>query len=222
LRTPLNAIAGYVDLLRMGIHGTVTEAQHAALERIERSERHLLSLINDILNFAKVEAGRVEYDLADVPLSDVVADIAPFVQLQLAKKQLTYEANVDTDIVVRADREKVRQILLNLLSNAIKFTNSGGRIAIEAVARAAGEQPKDVAFLRVTDSGIGIPAEKETTIFDPFVQVHRNLTRSMEGTGLGLAISRDLARGMGGDLRVRSVEGRGSSFTLTLPLRGGA
>jgi signal transduction histidine kinase len=200
----------------------VTEAQHAALERIERSERHLLSLINDILNFAKVEAGRVEYDLADVPLSDVVADIAPFVQVQLAKKQLTYEASVDTDIVVRADREKVRQILLNLLSNAIKFTNSGGRIAIEAVARAAGEQPKGVAFLRVTDSGIGIPAEKETTIFDPFVQVHRNLTRSMDGTGLGLAISRDLARGMGGDLRVRSVEGRGSSFTLTLPRSHGA
>ena len=218
LRTPLNAIAGYVDLLRMGIHGTVTEAQQAALERIERSERHLLSLINDILNFAKVEAGRVEYDLADVPLSDVVADIAPFVQVQLANKQLTYDANVDTDVVVRADREKVRQILLNLLSNAIKFTNSGGRIAVEVVARATGDQPKDVAFLRVTDSGIGIPAEKETTIFDPFVQVHRNLTRSMEGTGLGLAISRDLARGMGGDLRVRSVEGKGSSFTLTLPL----
>jgi PAS domain S-box-containing protein len=217
LRTPLNAIAGYVELLRMGIHGTVTDAQLAALERIERSERHLLSLINDILNFAKVEAGRVEYHVTDVPLSEVVADIASFIQLQLANKQLSYEVNVGADVVVRADQEKLRQILLNLLSNAIKFTNPGGRITIESVTRAHGEIPKEVVFLRVTDSGIGIPADKEGTIFDPFVQVHRNLTRSMEGTGLGLAISRDLARGMGGDLRVRSVEGRGSSFTLTLP-----
>jgi signal transduction histidine kinase len=122
---------------------------------------------------------------------------------------------VDPRVVVRADREKLGQILLNLLSNAVKFTDSGGRVAIDTASRA--DAPAGVSFIRIADTGLGIVRDRQEMIFDPFVQVHRNLRRNPEGTGLGLAISRDLARGMSGDLRVRSVDGEGSRFTLTLP-----
>jgi signal transduction histidine kinase len=128
---------------------------------------------------------------------------------QLATRRLTASAVVPTAIVAHADREKVRQILLNLLSNAVKFTPPGGRVSVDT--------PDGVTGVRVSDTGIGIPREKLAMIFDPFVQVHRDLTRSIDGTGLGLAISRDLARGMRGDLTVESTEGVGSSFVLTLP-----
>ena len=215
LRTPLNAIAGHVQLVDMGIHGPVTSAQHEALARVQRSQQLLLSLINDVLNFAKLEAGRVEYDVCDVPLASAVDDIRAMTETQLAAKGITYDAQIPHGLVVRADRERLQQILLNLLSNAIKFTPRGGRVTVDAPTR--GQGPSEAAFLRVMDTGIGIPRDKQDTIFDPFVQVHRNLTRTMEGTGLGLAISRDLARGMAGDLRVRSVEGEGSTFTLELP-----
>ena len=217
LRTPLNAIGGYVQLLELGIHGPVTEAQRSALARIERSEKHLLSLINDILNFAKLEAGRVVYRVSDLSLADAVAAVMPIVQTQLGAKGLACNVRMRSDAIVRADREKVEQILVNLLSNAIKFTDRGGEISVDAPMRARGETPPGVVFLRVADTGIGVPDEKQSMIFEPFVQVARNPTRTTEGTGLGLAISRDLARGMGGDLRVRSTEGKGAVFTLTLP-----
>ena len=217
LRTPLNAIGGYVQLLELGIHGPVTEAQLSALARIERSEKHLLSLINDILNFAKLEAGRVVYTMSDVSLAEAVAAVMPIVQTQLGAKGLACDVRVRSDAIVRADREKVEQILVNLLSNAIKFTDRGGEISVDAPVRAKGEGPPGLVFLRVADTGIGVPDEKQSVIFEPFVQVARNPARATEGTGLGLAISRDLARGMGGDLRVRSREGQGAVFTLTLP-----
>jgi len=215
LRTPLNAIAGHAQLVEMGVHGPVTAAQRDALGRIRRSEQHLLALINDVLNFAKVEAGRVQYDLEPVTLQEVAADVVSMIEPQVAAKGLVCEVRVAPDTVVRADREKLRQILLNLLSNAVKFTEAGGRLTVDSGN--GRRTPADVIRLRVTDTGIGIPRDKQDSIFDPFVQVHRNLTLGNSGTGLGLAISRDLARGMGGDLRVRSVEGKGSTFTLTLP-----
>ncbi len=218
LRTPLNAIAGHAQLMDMGVHGPVTEAQHNALERIVRSEQHLLSLINDVLNFAKMEAGRIEYQVSDIGLADTVNAVASMIEPQIVAKQLKYVSRVGADICVRADEEKLRQILLNLLSNSIKFTEPGGSITVDTPRRA--DMPASVIYLRVTDSGIGIERDKQEMIFDPFVQVHRNLTRSTEGTGLGLAISRDLARGMAGDLRVRSMEGMGSMFTLSLPEAG--
>lgn len=219
LRTPLNAIAGHVQLLEMGIHGPVTEAQREALNRVQRSEQYLLSIINDVLNFAKLEAGRVEYRLEDMPMAGIVAEVVSLVEPQVNAKALAIDVDLAPDVLVRADREKLQQILLNLLGNAIKFTASGGRIAIDMPVRSnapAGDAAGTV-FLRVSDTGIGISREKQDLVFDPFVQVHRKLTRTTEGTGLGLAISRDLARGMGGDLRVRSVEGEGSAFTLALP-----
>ncbi|MEO7963962.1 MAG: HAMP domain-containing sensor histidine kinase [Gemmatimonadaceae bacterium] len=214
LRTPLNAIAGHAQLLEMGVHGPSNDAQRDALARIVRSEEHLLALINDVLNFAKLEAGRIEYNLSDFAFAEIVNAVASMIEPQLAARQLKFTSRVDADLRVRGDAEKVSQVLLNLLSNAIKFTEPGGSITVDTPSR--DDVPEGVIYLRVTDSGIGIAREKQDVIFDPFVQVHRNLTRSTEGTGLGLAISRDLARGMGGDLRVRSDEGVGSMFTLSL------
>ncbi|HEX8849455.1 MAG TPA: ATP-binding protein [Gemmatimonadaceae bacterium] len=214
LRTPLNAIGGYAQLLDIGIHGPMSEDQHRALARIQRSQQHLLSLINDVLNFAKLEAGRVEYDIGEVELSRVLATVAPMVEPQLGEKTLAYHVHVPADLRVHADAERVQQIVLNLLSNAIKFTDAGGTIDVDAELLAG--TPAMVA-LRVRDTGIGIPKDKQESIFDPFVQAHRNLTRSTEGTGLGLAISRDLARAMRGELSVSSEVGQGATFTLTLP-----
>jgi signal transduction histidine kinase len=224
LRTPLNAIAGYAELMELGLRGPVTEEQRGDLARIRRSQRHLLTLITDILNFARLEGGRVEYDLRPVPLADLIADAAPMIEPQLAAQQLSYEVRLPAGAdgggaTARADQEKVRQILLNLLSNAAKFTPAGGRVtvAVEAAAGALGGAAGGAVLVRVSDTGIGIPADKLDAIFDPFVQVQTGLTRRHEGTGLGLAISRDLARGMGGDLTVESAPGAGSTFTLVLP-----
>ncbi len=213
LRTPLNAIAGYAQLMLLGVHSPVTDAQCEALGRIERSEQHLLSLINDVLNFAKLEAGRVEYDIREVPLGEVVDDIASMVEPQVLAKGLSYDVDFQRELILRADPEKVRQILLNLLSNAVKFTPAGGRISIGATV--SGD---DSVLIIVTDTRIGIPDEKKQRVFEPFVQVHRQLTPTTEGTGLGLAISRDLSSSMGGELTVESEVGQGSTFTLRLPL----
>ena len=222
LRTPLNAIAGHAQLLEMGVHGPLTDAQRQALGRIQWSEGHLLALINDVLNYAKIEAGRVQYEMEDVVLADLTKEVVSMIQPQLASGGLSCEVNVPDGVVAHADREKIRQILINLLSNAIKFTDRGGRITIAAARDTTAEDGnrdghRPPVLLQVSDTGIGIPTDKQDSIFDPFVQVHRNLTRSTEGTGLGLAISRDLARGMGGELDVQSVVGEGSTFSLRLP-----
>jgi PAS domain S-box-containing protein len=214
LRTPLNAISGYAELIDMGIHGPVTDAQREALSRIMRSQRHLLRLINDVLNLARIEAGRVDYHPDDFMLATIVDDVVPMVEPQMVEKGITLGLMVAPESLVRADRDKVQQVLLNLLSNAVKFTPGGGRITIEVERRA---DAPDTVFLDVTDTGIGISEAGQATVFEPFVQVDVSKTGQKQGTGLGLAISRDLARGMGGDLTVRSVEGQGSTFTLALP-----
>jgi len=153
----------------------------------------------------------------DVKLADAVASVSPMIDSQLRAKGLSYEVRVDPTIVARVDLDKLQQVLLNLLSNAVKFTASGGRITVETPGNGESAADPDHVVLRVSDTGIGIPRDKLGLIFDPFVQVHRKLTNSVEGSGLGLAISRDLARGMGGDLLASSVEGDGSTFTLVLP-----
>jgi PAS domain S-box-containing protein len=212
LRTPLNAIGGYAELMSMGIRGSVTPQQREDLERIQTSQRHLLGLINDVLNYAKLETGNVHYDIQNVVVRGELARAEGLVEPQARAKglQLTV-GDCAPRATVRADADKLRQILVNLLSNAIKFTNAGGRIHLECT-----EEPTHMAF-RVQDSGIGIPPEKIDAIFEPFVQVRSGLTRTAEGTGLGLAISRDLARAMGGELVAESVPGSGSTFTLRLP-----
>jgi len=215
LRTPLNAIAGYVQLLDMGIHGPVTDAQHEALDRVARSQQHLLGLINDVLNLARIEAGRVDYSIEDVALADVVNVTGLMIEPQLMAKRLTYRTTVENGVAARADRDKVQQILLNLLTNAVKFTPAGGSITVDVATR---QDVPNTVFLRVTDTGIGIARDKQSSVFEPFVQADPSRTRRTEGTGLGLAISRDLAHGMGADLSVRSVEGKGSTFILSLPV----
>ena len=212
LRTPLNAIGGYAQLLSLGIRGPLTDEQRQDLERIDRSQRHLLSLINDILNFAKLEAGRVDFDIEPVELRGVLASLEALVMPLLRAKSIRYDDRPRAcDAVVLADEEKVRQILLNLLSNAIKFTAAGGTIEIGCGGDA------DTVRVTVTDSGIGIAPEKLGAIFEPFVQLERKLASTHEGTGLGLSISRNLARAMGGDLVAESAPGRGARFTLSLP-----
>jgi signal transduction histidine kinase len=210
LRTPLNAIGGYVQLLDMGIHGPVTAAQKVALDRVARSQRHLLRLINDVLDLARIESGRVDYVIEEVPVGVVVDCVAPMIDPQFAAKGITFSTNLPSDLVMRADREKVQQILINLLGNAVKFTPPGGQVTLEV---ASATDSGDEVLLRITDTGIGIPPEKLESIFLPFVQVDPEHDR-VEGSGLGLAISRDLARGMGGDLTAVSRVGGGSAFTL--------
>jgi signal transduction histidine kinase len=217
LRTPLNAIGGYAELLELGIHGTMTGAQIAALERIQRSQRHLLGLINGVLNYAKLDAGVVHYEIRDVSLDEVIATCEALTAPQAAARGLVVRcADCPAGLRVRADAEKVQQVLLNLLTNAVKFTDGGGTVTLSCIAP-PGTQ---AVAVRVADTGRGIAPERLEHIFQPFVQVDARLTRTQEGVGLGLAISRDLARGMGGDLTVESRLGVGSTFTLTLQAVG--
>ncbi len=226
LRTPLNAIAGYTQLLDMEIYGAVTGGQREALSRIEIAQRHLLRLVNDVLNFERLQAGKLDYDIHPIRLGDVMADVDPLVGPQLRAKSLEYSADVESDCWVSADRDKLVQALLNLISNAIKFTPAGGRVSVDCAKRTDGSDPEQHVFLRVTDTGVGIPRAKFEAVFEPFFQVDTTLAGRSGGAGLGLAISRDLVRGMGGDLRVRSEPGAGASFTIALcrakePHRGG-
>ena len=165
-----------------------------------------------MLNYARLETGAVQFDVADVRLCTVLAEAEGLIAPQASSKGLTLGvADCPSDLAARADAEKLRQILVNLSSNAVKFTDAGGRVELACEPRA------DRVHLLVRDTGIGIPPDQLERIFEPFVQVRAGLTRPHEGTGLGLAISRDLARGMGGDLTVESTLGVGSVFTLALP-----
>ncbi len=211
LRTPLNAIGGYVQLLEMGVHGEMTAPQLETLGRINRSQKHLLRLINDVLNLARIEAGRIDYKIERLRVAEVVGSVLPMVEPQISRKNLHFTSEVSDDLFANADIEKVQQILINLLTNAIKFTASEGKVAVEA-----GRQSGSKVFIRVVDTGTGIPPEMLERVFEPFTQVDSSHSRSQEGTGLGLAISRDLARGMGGDLSATSTMGKGSAFELLL------
>lgn len=212
LRTPLNAIGGYAELIEMGIRGPVTAEQREDLNRIQQSQRHLLGLINEVLNFAKLESGAARFDVEEIEMFPAINAAVSLVAPQATAKGLTLDASpCGTGLQVRADPDKLRQIILNLLSNAIKFSERGGAIVV------ACDSDSGTVRLAVRDTGIGIPAAQLERVFEPFVQVRADLTRTSEGTGLGLAISRDLARAMGGDLVVASELGVGSTFTLTLP-----
>lgn len=219
LRTPLNAIGGYVQLLEMGIHGPLTPAQREALEKVTRSQRHLLRLINEVLNLARIESRTVEYDVQPIRLREIVDAVLPMIEPQVEARGLSFEVEVPAGIGAMADRSKAEQVLLNLLSNAVKFTARGGRLRV--VAR-ENPQPGEGVQLIVEDTGVGIPANRLAQVFEPFVQVDVSPSGRSAGTGLGLAISRDLARGMGGDLTASSTLGKGSRFCLALPVAIGS
>ena len=225
LRTPLNAVLGYSELMELGISGPVTEQMREQIGRIRISAIHLLGLVNDILDLAKVEAGRLQVSSGPCSAAGTVAAAIALIQPQAAAGglDLTVVRGPDPSPVYRGDDERVRQILVNLLSNAVKFTPHGGKITVE-IASSRTPDPdtrlqasRSYVSFRVTDTGAGIPDEKLMSIFDPFVQVESGHARSREGSGLGLTISRRLARLMGGDLTVMSELGEGSTFTLWLP-----
>lgn len=224
LRTPLNAIQGYGQLMAMEVYGAITDQQRQALSRIDLSQRNLLALINDILNFAKIESGRLDFNIRPLNLAELVERSVGLMESQLSSKGLNLVQQSCTEaIMVRADADRTQQILLNLLTNAVKFTDErNGAPGTVRVACVVNEPDRPGApttvSVRVHDSGRGIPPEMIDSIFDPFVQVDRyRTTGSQQGVGLGLAISRELARAMNGDLHVSSVLGEGSTFTLTLP-----
>ena len=215
LRTPLNAIAGYVELLETELRGPLTEPQRADLARVRKAQGRLLALINDVLNFARLDAGHVEFMLRDVDVAGMACALGTLVEPQVTAKRLRYECDAgEPGVIVCADEQKLEQILLNLLSNAVKFTPEGGTVTVSVEA-----DPLEV-HIRVRDTGVGIPADRHAVVFEPFVQVDSTLSRAHEGTGLGLSISRELAIAMGGRITLESEEGSGSVFTLTLP-RGG-
>jgi PAS domain S-box-containing protein len=213
LRTPLNAIGGYLDILDLEIQGPINEQQRQSLERIKRNQDYLLRLINDILHFAKLEAGHLEFDIGPFDVNELLAEMDPLVAGQAESRGLAYLCRAASGAPVAVgDRERVRQILLNLVANALKFTDVGGRVVLSA------EEAEDAVLLRVEDTGRGIAADRLESIFDPFVQVDRERNEtSQQGVGLGLAISRDLALSMGGELDAQSRPGRGSTFVLRLP-----
>jgi len=226
-RTPLNAILGYAQIMDMGVIGSVTAQQHEHLQRLRSSAVHLLGLVNDILDLSKIEAGRITISRETGIVSEVIRATMALVGPQAVARGIEYaedcEGDAETSYV--GDPDRVRQILVNLVSNAVKFTNPGGSVRLscgvadhaDPGARLAGPSPW--TFIRVIDTGIGIPTDQLVKIFEPFVQAESGYTRTGAGTGLGLAISRRLARLMGGDITVQSAVGKGSTFTLWL--RGG-
>jgi PAS domain S-box-containing protein len=213
LRTPINATLGYADLMETGIGGPLSNQQREYLSRVRGSQHHLLRIITDLLNYSRIEAGQVEYDLAAVSLHELAEDVLPMVEPQALLKGLTLiHGPCPIGVVGYTDRVKAEQIVLNLLSNAVKFTPPGGQVTIGC------GKLRNKAIISVADTGPGIHIDQQSAIFEPFVQLGRSLTSGHEGTGLGLAISRDLARAMGGELTVVSVPDQGATFTLTLPV----
>ncbi len=228
LRTPLNAVIGYSELLDLDIAGPLNEDQRRHISRIRECGRHLLSLVNEVLDLAKIEAGRLT-------LQTGVGRLGTTTDAALSLVQGTADASGITLITrspntpalfFRGDEDRTRQILINLLNNALKFTPVGGTVTVESGQQADAPPEARVAeeggwiFVRVSDTGIGIPGDQIAHIFEPFTQVARGHTRPRDGSGLGLTISRRLARMMHGDLTVRSEQGSGSVFTLWLPAAG--
>jgi signal transduction histidine kinase/putative methionine-R-sulfoxide reductase with GAF domain len=215
LRTPLNAIIGFSEVLTDRMFGELNEKQEEYLKDIYASGTHLLSLINDILDLSKIEAGRMELELTDFDLPTAIENALMLVRERAGRRSLTLQTNIDDRLgEIQADERKVRQVVLNLLSNAIKFTPEGGRIDVGAV-------PKDgFVEVSVSDTGVGIAPEDQEAVFEEFRQVG-TAAKKVEGTGLGLTLCRKFVELHGGRIWVKSQEGEGSTFTFTIPVRRG-
>jgi signal transduction histidine kinase len=212
LRTPLNAIAGYAQLMEMDVHGSLGEQQREAIARIQANQRHLAALVDDVLSFTGVEAGRLAVYPTALSASDALESLWPFVEPQAEAKGVALRlAPVEQDLFVHADPDRLRQILVNLVMNAIKYTDPGGTVELRATD--AGDHTQFI----ISDTGIGIPDELLPRVFEPFFQVDHGHTRRYPGVGLGLTISRELARAMGGDVRLASQTARGTTATVVLP-----
>ena len=229
IRTPINAILGYSELLGLGLAGPLTEEQRRQLDRITSSTRHLLGLVNEVLDLAKVESGTMRVELAPAFAGDAVEAALALVRPQAVARGISVSDRCSGDRAARylGDEPRVRQVLTNLLANAVKFTDAGGRVSIDCATGAVPgmesmlDRQRSYVAIRVHDTGIGIPEDQRQRIFQPFVQASAGngsaYTRQRAGAGLGLAISRQLAHLMGGDITVQSEVGAGSTFTLWLP-----
>jgi signal transduction histidine kinase len=214
LRTPLNAILGFSEVLLERMFGELNEKQAEFVQDILGSGRHLLSLINDILDLSKVEAGRMELHCTPFNLPLAIESAVSFVRERASRHGIALNLSVDAALgEVVADERKVRQILLNLLSNAVKFTLDGGRIEVRAA------RVRDYAEIAVSDTGIGIAPEDQAAVFEEFRRVGAQHTQKREGTGLGLALAKRFVELHGGTIGVQSAVGQGSTFTFTLPVR---
>ena len=214
-RTPLNAILGYSLMLMGGFYGKLSDEQGRTVQRIDANSKHLATLINDVLDIERIEAGRMPLQISHFSVQDVVREVIEELQGVIAQSSAAVTVTIPAELPrLRSDRQKLKQILVNLLSNALKYTKEG---TVEILAEQ--EMPSGRLALSVRDSGIGIAAEDHTRIFEPFQQAKRVITRPQGGTGLGLAISRRLAQMLGGDITVQSALGAGSVFTVTFPIR---
>lgn len=215
LRQPLNGIGGFLELLEMGLRGPLTELQREDLARIRRNQQHLLTLINDLLSFARLEAGQLEIARSVVPVDALLRSVEAMVLPQMDARGVRYAyTGCDPHLAAYGDQDRVVQIVLNLLTNALKATGAGGTVTL------GGESVGSHVVITVRDTGVGIPADKQEAIFSPFTQLGRALNSPQEGAGLGLSISRGLAEAMNGSLHVESTVGSGSTFTLRLPRAG--
>lgn len=212
LRTPLNSIIGFSTVILDGMSGAINEEQRSQLAIVQRNADHLLSLINDILDISRIEAGQADVVLADFRLCDVVTEVIDAAMPGI-ERHVRLAHNVPQGTVIRSDRRRLKQVLTNLVGNAIKFTTQGS-IRIEASA-----QHGHLLEISVIDTGIGIRDEDLARLFKPFQQINSSATRKTEGTGLGLHLCKKLVTLLGGEIWVRSEHGRGSEFTFTLPVR---
>jgi len=213
LRTPLNAIIGFSEVLQEKMFGEMNDKQTEYIDDIHGSGKHLLSLINDILDLSKIEAGRMELDLATFSVPEAIGNALTLVRERAVRHGIELTASIDPAVgEISADERKFKQILLNLLSNAVKFTSEGGRIVV--AARPGG----GLIEVSVADTGIGIAPKDQEAVFEEFRQVGQDYTRKAEGTGLGLALTRKFVELHGGKIRLKSEPGKGSTFTFTLPL----
>jgi signal transduction histidine kinase len=216
LRTPLNAIIGFSEVLTERMFGELNEKQDEYLKDIYASGQHLLSLINDILDLSKIEAGRMELEPTEFDLPSAIDNAVTLVRERAGRRGITLGREIDSRVgMIRGDERKVKQVVLNLLSNAIKFTPEGGRIDVRAVVN------DGTVEVSVIDTGVGIAPEDQETVFDEFRQVG-TADKKVEGTGLGLALSRKFVELHGGRIWVESEVGQGSTFTFTIPVRASA
>jgi signal transduction histidine kinase len=214
LRTPLNAVIGFSEVLLAEMFGTLNDKQSEYLQDIMSSGRHLLSLINDILDLSKIEAGQMELELAAFDLPLALENALTLVRERAGRHGIGLHLTADADLgAVVGDERKIKQVLLNLLSNAVKFTPEGGKVAVRALRADGGVE------ISVSDTGIGIAPEDQAAIFEEFRQVGSDYARKREGTGLGLALARRFVELHGGRLRVESEIGKGSTFTFSIPER---